>query len=350
MSNRIKPLNDQERKTAVRKFLAIGIITMVAIAAVIRLYQQLPDALTLAREPVAAPVVDEQGGSTSVQEKLKTAAQYQSNINLMLLVDATPGMEVYIPAVASAVETISQSYRVDIVAACYRDAAEGPWLYLNSAMTGQTPAQWLRDLSTTVQYDQDEPEAVYYALETSLQSEHLKKGESNILILVGDAGNHAQEATTQVSPSSIVQLLIEKHCHFAAFQTRFPVSHPAFGQFSRQLMDEIMTPALQTYTPEGDVFTRQQEAEGTSFSAHKASYYQLYTPQQNQSLSPEQLRNKIISFTDSTIRIVYQRIHMIEDLQQGKVPAENQYQTILPVLEYHGISSQDLQQLQKNNP
>lgn len=346
MPEMIKPLNNQERKAAILKFVVAGIITLLFIPAIILIYNRIPESFPAAQKQAVSPEPINQTEISDIQQKLKTAVQNQSNINLILLVDATPGMGAFIPAVADAADAINQSYKLNMTAACYRDASEGQWLYLSSDMTAQQPSEWLRDLSTSVMYDQDEPEAVYYALKESLQSDHLKRGESNILILVGDAGNHAQEAITRVAPSEIVDLLEGKNCYFAALQTRNPASDPAFDQFPEQIKNEVMSQALQAYQQE-NLFDTQTDATGTSFYSNSDPTYYLYSTHKNQALSPDDLKNKIISFTDSAIRIIYRRIRTTQQLQQGKEVSENDdnYHAILPFLEFYGVSRQDLQQL-----
>lgn len=345
----LKPLNHQERKTAAWKFGVTSVIALLFIPAITLIYDQVPETLPASGKQSFSTDTTDRTMTQDIQQKLNLAVRHQSNINMMLLMDATPGMEAFIPAVADAADAINQSYALNMTAACYRDASEGQWLYLSSDKTGQPPSEWLRDLSTSALYDQDEPEAVFYALKEALQSDHLKRGESNILILVGDAGNHAQEPITQVAPSEIVDLLIEKNCYFAAFQTRNPASDPAFGQFPEQIRNEIMLPALQGYQKEkGErLFNTQKDATGTSFYSNDALYYYLYAVQPNQALSPESLKSKIISFADSTIQATYHKIRTIRNLQEGRsISEKDDYrQTILPLLEFYGISRQDLQQL-----
>lgn len=349
MHEMIKPLNDQERKAAITRFMIAGILTLLLIPCIVLIYNEVPDMITQQQPAVPSNTATRQETAPDVQQKLATAIQEQSNINVILLVDATPGMETWIPAVADAADMISQSYQLSMTAACYRDASEGQWLYLSSDMTGQAPAEWLRHLNTSSRYDEDEPEAVYYALKETLASEHLKRGESNILVLIGDAGNHAQAAITEVDPSAIVDLLVEKNCYFAAIQARNPASDPAFEQFPEQLKNEIMLPALQVYgLEENDLLRQQDEDKGASFYGAGSYPYYLYTPRQHEALSQEELKNKIVSYVDSTIRTVYRKIRMVQDLQKGNTIAESDdiYETLLPSLKVHGINKEDLQSLQ----
>jgi hypothetical protein len=109
------------------------------------------------------------------------------------------------------------------------------------APSGSDVPRWLRRLSTDVQYDQDEPEAVYYGLQQALQSAVFQSGQTNVLILLGDAGNHAQEALTQVEPATLRQKITQLGVHLAAVQLRHPEG-PAYEQFGQQLRQEFLSP------------------------------------------------------------------------------------------------------------
>lgn len=350
MQEIIKPLNDQERRNAIVKFIIVSVITLLLIPCIVLIYNRIPEALSLAQSSSVSSDTTNQNAEADLQQKLATAILEQSHINITFLVDATPGMEPFIPAVAAAADAINQAYELSMTAACYRDAAEGQWLYLSSDMTGQSPSEWLQSLSTSARYDQDEPEAVYYALKQALESEHMERGESNILVLIGDAGNHAQEEITRIMPATIVDLLVEKNCYFAAIQARNPASDPAFAQFPEQIKNEIMLPALQVYQEgnQEEVWHQKDGDKGISFYADSAYPYYLYAPHQNQALSPEELKNEIISYVDSAIRITYRRIRMAQDLKKGKsLPETDQdYEKLLPALKVYGINKEDLQSLQ----
>lgn len=339
----IEPLNQDDRKRAIAKFIVVCCITLLLIPCIVLIYNQFPQnyaapttAVPLAEtSPEPAPQTNE-----TIEEKLQRAILERSNINLALLVDATPGMEDFIKIVADVADTINHAYALDMLAACYRDAAEGQWMYLNNDMTGESPAAWLRSLSTTVMYDEDEPEAVYYGLRQTLRSEHLASGESNIVMLIGDAGNHAQEPVTDVPASDIVDLLMAKNCYLAVIQTRQPTSSPAFAAFGEQMQREIMAPALQRY--QDNSFTQEDESDGSSMISDKKHHYYLFTPGKNQRLTSEALRDKMLSYLDSTIASIYSHIRAIKALQEGNA-TDQDVASLVPFLKDYGISKQDLQ-------
>lgn len=352
MPHVIRPLNDQERKSALIRFALLSLLTLLLIPCIVWVYEQVPEA-TEAGGPAAIreQSIRQNVSVPAVQDKLRAAIQAQSNINIALLVDATPGMEAFLPAIAAAADAINESYVLNMVAACYRDASEGQWLYLSSDMSGQPAADWLRNLNTEALYDQDEAEAVYYGLKQTLQSEQLKKGESNILILIGDAGNHAQAAATEVAPSAIIALLQEKNCFLAGIQPRKPLTDPAFQQFPKQIREEILLPALQTYALGQETLREQQSAKGTAYFTEEIPFFYLFTPHEGEVLSPEELKNSIIQIADSSVQMVYRQIRLARDLQEGKaVPAPRNYdKSLLRLLKQHDIDEQDLQTLRSSS-
>ncbi len=345
----LKPLNERERKAAIYRFLLTGILTLALISATVVVYLRAPHAAyapTYMQPATNMPYTLDTHRVMAIRQKLQLAIKSLRTIHVMLLVDATPGMETFLPALSEAARQIN-TISNNVTAACYRDAAEGAWLYESSAMKGQSPAAWLKNLSTSVVYDQDEPEALYYGLREALRSDALKKGATNILVLAGDAGNHAQAKKTTVDPSEIVTLLAAKHCYFAAFQVRHPASDPAFDLFATQ-MQEIVALAWQTISNTRDNTPIKAEmAPGGSTLYQETDQYLLYIAGKGQTLSGSLLQKKIMDFVENAIREANRQAQTLQDLLEGKfLPEDKSYDTLLPVLARFGLSSQDLQYLQ----
>ncbi len=337
----MKPLNYQERRSAVYKFVLLGIFSLLFIPFVLFLYRQVPASSPESLpppNPLDAAVVAE------IQQKLQLAALQQSSINLMVVVDATPGMENFIPAVADAIDTLRNVPHINITAACFTDASEGTWLYLDNKMADKNPSQWLRSRSTLSGDNPEEAEAVYYALKEALSTDQLKSRESNILFLIGDAGNHAQEEKTAVASEEIVTLLKEKKAHFGAFQVRHPSYDPAFGLFADQIRDEIMVPVVQSLGM--TAMETQQEASGTTYFKQGSLHFQLYVPATDEALSATELTTRMITFADAIYQKVGKQVKAIQTLSEGKPIPEEQYQTLLPVLSAYGVTDQEVKYLQ----
>ncbi len=345
----LKPLNNRERKAAIYRFLLTGFFTLALLSATVLVYYRMPklfDSPSRTQPSTNLPQPDTLNSQRvlAIQQKLQAAVKSLRTPYVMLLVDATPGMQTFLPALSEAAREIN-TISANVTAACYRDAAEGAWLYESSATRNQDPASWLQNLATTVVYDQDEPEAVYYGLREALQSGALPGEATNVLILVGDAGNHAQAEKTKVEPSEIVTLLAAKHCHFAAFQVRHPTSNPAL--FATQLKEEIMEPALQAMFANKDNTGMKAETVpgGSTLYRDKANQYLLYAVGKKQTLSSALLQKEITGFVENAIREANRQAQKIQDLLEGKL-SEDEPQEILSTLARFNVSLQDVQYLQ----
>ncbi len=196
------PINRSDIINGRRKFLLFVVLTLAVVPIILWSFWQLPPAgVTSIPSNTVPSVADtfDQARIQAMEAQLGEAADRLKKINLFFLVDATPGMEEQLSNVAAAAEQLISTSQANATAACYRDALEGAWLYME-APTGDDIPRWINRLSTDVQYDQDAPEAVYYGLQQALQSSVFQEHETNVLLLLGDAGNHAQEDLTKVSP------------------------------------------------------------------------------------------------------------------------------------------------------
>ena len=237
----MRPINQSDITTARTKLSVALLLTVGLLPLVWWMPRQLPTP-TGAALPPAGIVAEDTFDYTrirAIEEQLTQTVSALQTTNVFVLVDATPGMEEALTASADVLEPLLAGVSGQVGAGAYRDAAEGAWLY-TEAPSGSDIPRWLRRLSTDVQYDQDEPEAVYYGLQQALQSAVFQPGQTNVLILLGDAGNHAQEALTQVEPAALRQEMERLGVHFAAMQLRHPEGM-AYEQFGEQLRQDFLS-------------------------------------------------------------------------------------------------------------
>ena len=235
----MRPIN-QADITAARTKLSVALLLTVGLLPLVWwMPRQLPMPAGAALPPAGIVAEDtfDHARIRAIEEQLTQTVSALQTTNVLVLVDATPGMEEALTASADALEPLLAGVSGQVGAGAYRDAAEGAWLY-TEAPGGSDVPRWLRRLSTDVQYDQDEPEAVYYGLQQALQSAVFQPGQTNVLILLGDAGNHAQEALTQVEPSTLRAEMDRLGVHFAAVQLRHPEG-AAYEQFGEQLQRDF---------------------------------------------------------------------------------------------------------------
>lgn len=346
----MKPINQPERKAAITKFSLFLILSFCLIVLPFLFYRFVPEA-SLVQPPVVEdttftePV--DQAQRAELQQKLSNLAENMGHINIMFLVDATKGMETHLPAVAQAAQQVEQQYPAQVMAACYRDAAEGAWLYMTNTMVGDEPSSWIQSLDTRAKFDKDEPEALFYGLKRALQSEELQPSETNILILVGDAGDHAQEALTDVPPTDIVQLLEAKNCHFAAYQVRNPTSNSTYAKFATQMHDGIFS-SVKTNNGEHP-FQEKDDADayGLSYALDGRTKNLLYITNPSKTLPPAELTNKINAFVAQVLTPLQQQVTQIQALAQGESPSLDQ--ATKDLLAQHQITEDELNILRSKN-
>ncbi|MEM9830661.1 MAG: hypothetical protein AAF944_08480 [Bacteroidota bacterium] len=316
----MEAINQAERKAAITKFTIFLALSAVLFIIPFLFYSLIPKGGGNAPQPTSViednVPADNPSALADVQQRIAQLAARMEKVNITFLVDATEGMEKHLPAVAQAIGAIEQQYQAEIEAACYRDAAEGTWLYMTNQMVGDAPVTWVQSLDTESKFDQDEPEALYYGLKRTLESRHLNSNETNLLILVGDAGNHSQEPATDVSPSDIVQLMQAKGCHFAAFQARNPSSSSTYADFSSQVMDDILTPIK---TSAGNALQEKDSLDsyGIYYKLTGDTYYTLYATNPAQSLPDDVLTEKISQFV-AQVLIPKQHLATINALAKGE--------------------------------
>ncbi len=177
------------------------------------------------------------------------------NINVVFVIDGTNSMQpFYQPAINSIdriVETIKRTgdglknLRFGYVV--YRDYAERDRLVEVRQLTSQADAivRELQKIEARDLYDTDTHEAVYYGLKTAFERVFAgNTHDTNILIHIGDAGNHYRNDPSQVPQSEIIDLLVKYKCHYIAYQAHRTSDDQAYRDFPHQIR-EIMSRAAE---------------------------------------------------------------------------------------------------------
>ena len=308
------PINRKDIINARRKFLLFVVLTLAVVPVILWSFWQLPPPSLASVPPNTVPVVEDTFDQTRIQAmeaQLVETADRLKKINLFFLIDATPGMEEQLPNIAATAEQLISATQAHATAACYRDAVEGAWLYME-APAGDDIPRWIQRLSTDVQYDQDAPEAVYYGLQQALQSSAFQQHETNVLLLLGDAGNHAQEDLTKVSPDALRAAFREKNIHFAAVQVRNP-GGKAYEQFGNQLLEDFLMPQVADFNQIQDSTLDQ----GLLYRTMSTPAYQLITCQTSSTISSENLTFLLQDYITGVQAQVAGQLRALEAAQAG---------------------------------
>lgn len=336
----MRPIN-QPDITAARTKLGVALLLTVGLLPLVWwMHRQLPSS-PVATVPAAGVVLEDTFDHARIQAIEQQLSQTVSDLqqtNVFVLVDATPGMEEALASSADALEKLLTGITGKVGAGAYRDAAEGAWLYVESP-TGSDVPRWLRRLSTDVQYDQDAPEAVYYGLQQALQSPVFQPGQTNVLLLLGDAGNHAQDALTQVDPAVLRQAMARLNMHFGAVQLRHPEG-PAYEQFGTQIQQDFLS-SESPLEPASWEYGLRYQTDGYPVAT-------LATCRFGESVSKGALEGMLVNFLEEMQATVTQRTGTLEAVQAGtedtlaSAPPELKAQELAYLRAYHRYKREQL--------
>jgi len=180
-----------------------------------------------------------------VNQHSKLANKFRK-INVIFVMDGTESMSPYFNSVVNALNSSSDlydnnqnSYRFGAVV--YRDYPEencpqgNKLIERQSLTTYQELTQFLSNVKAGDCMDRDAPEAMYHGLTTALRM--FNPDETNILILIGDAGNH--ENDERHTALEVIDMLAEQACSLLAYQVQSP-NRPAYNAFTSQVNDLII--------------------------------------------------------------------------------------------------------------
>ena len=306
----MRPINQADITAARTKLTVALLLTLGLLPLAWWMHRQLPRS-EIAVLPTVGIVEEDtfdQARIQAIEQQLTQTTRDLQRTNVLVLVDATPGMEAALVAGADALEPLLSNASGQVGAAAYRDAAEGAWLYVEAPGGSDIP-RWLRRLSTDVQYDQDDPEAVYYGLQQALQSAVFQPGQTNVLILLGDAGNHAQEALTQVESATLRDEMARLGVHFAAVQLRHPEG-VAYEQFGEQLRQDFLSTKTSL---EPTAWTHGLRYRTGSYPATM-----LVTCRFKETVSATALEAMLENYLSEVNTAVTERVRILEAVQAGE--------------------------------
>ncbi len=191
-------------------------------------------------------LADENRKIAQMKRKIDNQIAHKRNIKIVFVVDGTRSMAGVFKAVSDAVkstaEKLNLEYRgkygensIDFAGVIYRDYSEGRarqcrTLSFNSSQSFEQffdPTK-ARDINNNTYY-----ESMYLGLETALRSLGLDKDQTNVVILIGDAGNHYPDKKGRTA-NKIAKLMAEKYCHFIAVQAHNSSRSKAYDAFIKQ--------------------------------------------------------------------------------------------------------------------
>ncbi len=182
----------------------------------------------------------------------RTAAKH---INLIFVIDGTKSMEPYFSAVCNtlvekfpAIDTMLFDTEFSFGAVIYRDMEEG---LLKSCEQVPLSKDYIRvgekikEINVYYKKDTSAHESVFLGLQTALRMFNNPR-ESNILIHIGDAGNHPR-GTEAITEEEIVKLMVQKECTYIAYQAGLKSKDRAYVDFGKQTESIMLKYAKEIY-------------------------------------------------------------------------------------------------------
>ena len=180
-----------------------------------------------------------------VYESLLTEARkLQSNVNIVFVLDATSSMRPYYKSIANSLEKvidnnqkiIKSNLKLGVVV--YRDYADGKSAYdVQTLTTDFKKVKKVINSTICKSLDSDLPEAQYNGLINGINEIGFNANESNIIVLIGDCGNHLEDKNGY-SINNIIDLYQKYKTNLISFQVKSGADN-SFYTFNEDVMDVI---------------------------------------------------------------------------------------------------------------
>jgi hypothetical protein len=160
------------------------------------------------------------------QRKYNEFRAKSRTFNLIFVIDATKSMDSYFKPVADgiaeSVAKLSKKNTMKFGAVAFRDFPEGEFLTEKKQLTADVEDfnKWILNVFSAAKNknDNDAPEAVFYGMREALTSLAFSPDETNVMILIGDAGNNPKPSPSYVKLEEIRPLMVSKNVHLLVYQ------------------------------------------------------------------------------------------------------------------------------------
>ena len=188
--------------------------------------------------------IDQSSEQDSARAQLNIIKQRIAKLNIVFIVDATQSMSPYLSGISKAIKDIVNSGKViapnsqvNFGALVYRDYEDGNNAFQELPLTSDALSfsQKLNAIQC-MSRDNDLPEAQYHGIIRGLPLLNLNPRESNLVILIGDAGNKPDAAGNYKNLNEVIELLQKYQANFISFQTH---NRPTYTY--QKFRDDCMT-------------------------------------------------------------------------------------------------------------
>ena len=183
----------------------------------------------------------------NLQRELKDLTSKAKDINIVFVVDGTLSMKKYYKSVAGSIqkilndsETLAIGARIRFGAVIYRDYADEPNDVEVFPLTANKSdiERWLMDVRC-YSNDNDKPEAQYNGIINGLDQVGMSENESNVVVLIGDAGNH-QPDPEGYTVKEATTIMSKYQANFISFQV-IDFNDAAYNRFNRDAKNYLFS-------------------------------------------------------------------------------------------------------------
>lgn len=218
---------------------------------------------------------DTQGDITNKQKlkrMMRKLEKQQQHTNIIFVVDATLSMSKYFKSIARSIKSIMSEnkrlnkHELQFGVVIYRDYADKPNDYetLNLTSDIQSVTNYLNSVECKSK-DNDLPEAQFNGIIKGLNDLNIDPEESNIMVLVGDCGNHAED---EFSKNDVANVLDKLNMNVISFQVDFKQDPTrTYLAFNKDVKDFIQIKSNKiTENRETELFANWKRVDGKSNS------------------------------------------------------------------------------------
>ena len=189
-------------------------------------------------------VAKDNKGNKVYEALLTEARRLQSNVNIVFVLDATASMRPYYKSIANSLakvidnnqKIIKSNLKLGVVV--YRDYADGKSAYdVQPLTTDFNKVKKVINSTVCQSKDKDLPEAQFNGLINGIEEVGFNADESNIIVLIGDCGNHIDDKNGYAL-NNIIDLYGKYKTNLISFQVKSGADN-SFYTFNEDVMDVI---------------------------------------------------------------------------------------------------------------
>lgn len=291
------------------------------------------------------------------------------NINVIFVVDGTSSMVPYSRSIQNAIKQTmrslmksSNNYRFG--ALLYRDASEGRSNLihytkdLTSNVNGVTSLFSRYMTPNFNQCNEDAEEAVFYGMKKAIERFDPPAGESNFIILIGDAGNHSRtqytdcdgntaDDPTSVAVDEVAELMARKNINLFAYQVNHKVEldqKPYYDAFRTQVEDLMSKVVLKRSTglSSAQIFDKSKDELIVKSDVGIPGYFKMAPDGGN--MHPQILAREISTGLNQVDEKVNHQLDGISEYLNGKLANEHakELTSFIDKLKNEGLSQSKL--------